>query len=270
MSDDEDMEEIAVGTQGSEMMFSSQVPDMSQKIPEPRQSEQQKLDRLGGAERDTVIRNMTRTCLFAGLCGQSIDRTALKTEHRVTTAALQHVNHRLRGLFDFEMQSPPAYLKHLTASKLKHMYLINICEDTGEHSKALHRGHGAAERGLLMTILALCYCHGWWIRADDLYSHLHALDENIPKEPAVAKSQTVHGVWNVDSLLKQFVKKDYLSTRKDETNPNDMNPMTEYGLGPRAALEIGRPQVVHFCAEVLGQQPDPTMLAEFTQDTAAA
>ena len=37
-------------------------------------------------------------------------------------------------------------------------------------------------------------------------------------------------------------------------------------MGPRAAMEIGRRQVVYFCSNVLDQEPDPTMLAEIDED----
>ena len=39
----------------------------------------------------------------------------------------------------------------------------------------------------------------------------------------------------------------------------------QYAMGPRSHLEIGRKQVIHFCAEVLGEEPDPTMLAELEE-----
>jgi hypothetical protein len=37
-------------------------------------------------------------------------------------------------------------------------------------------------------------------------------------------------------------------------------------MGPRAAMEVGRKQVIYFCSNVLDEQPDPTMLAEVDED----
>jgi hypothetical protein len=37
---------------------------------------------------------------------------------------------------------------------------------------------------------------------------------------------------------------------------------TIYAMGPRSLLEIGKKQVIYFCAELLDEAPDPTMLAE--------
>lgn len=34
----------------------------------------------------------------------------------------------------------------------------------------------------------------------------------------------------------------------------------------RAAIEVGRKQVIYFCASILGEQPDPTMLKEVDED----
>jgi hypothetical protein len=39
----------------------------------------------------------------------------------------------------------------------------------------------------------------------------------------------------------------------------------QYAMGPRAAMEIGRKQIVYFCAEVLDEEPDETMIAEIEQ-----
>ena len=45
-------------------------------------------------------------------------------------------------------------------------------------------------------------------------------------------------------------------------NKDQELPLVKYSLGPRAAHEIGRRQIIHFCAEILDEEPDPTMLAE--------
>jgi len=40
----------------------------------------------------------------------------------------------------------------------------------------------------------------------------------------------------------------------------------QYSMGPRAAMEIGRRQVIYFCSEILDEQPDPTMLQEIASE----
>ena len=37
-------------------------------------------------------------------------------------------------------------------------------------------------------------------------------------------------------------------------------------MGPRSAIEIGRRQIIYFCAEVLDEAPCPTMLKEVEED----
>ena len=41
-----------------------------------------------------------------------------------------------------------------------------------------------------------------------------------------------------------------------------------YSMGPRAAVEIGRKQVVMFCADVQNEHADETMLMEYEHDDA--
>jgi hypothetical protein len=140
-----------------------------------------------------------------------------------------------------------------------------------------------------------------WILDKDLYRYLHALDENIPEDPPStgwgkkrpggcgagrggggfaslpSSSQRISGTSvvsqtpDVDALLDKFVSREHLVRQKatDDHVANDANVDSEscyYAMGPRSALEVGRTQVVYFCAEILGTEPDPAMLKEIEED----
>jgi hypothetical protein len=161
------------------------------------------------------------------------------------------------------------------------------------------------ERGLLMVVLAFAFCKGAsqvrsgqmkgagkktrWITEHHLYSLLHRVDENIPSEPPSAEGrkksrgrQSLGGgdgaegggvgeTPDIDALLEKFVLQDYLLRDKieegDETaGKSEDGKVIAYAMGPRAAMEVGRRQVVFFCSNVLDEQPDPTMLAEIDED----
>ena len=176
------------------------------------------------------------------------------------------------------------------------------------HSKALYSVHTdvAIEKGFLMCVLGFCFCKGdprpdgsRWILDADLYRLLNALDENIPLDPpaqgpAATKKKNggttstrrhvgsassgggAGGVGmtpDVDRLLEQFVKMDYLMKEKisddklqslSSTDVDEHNVV--YALGPRAAVEIGRRQIIYFCADVLDAEPDPSMLLDLERD----
>ena len=193
--------------------------------------------------------------------------------------------------------------KYFPCSKTKikdRLYLINSVKDdeTGSHSKALQSVHieSSVEKGLLMLILAFIYCKGEmikegktrWITCEALYRLLHSVDEHIPAEPpSSSSSRAASSSWeantdtlisaqstpNVDALLQKFVYFDYLIKMKMDENAqgtqtqsnNDDSNHVAYAMGPRAALEIGRKQVLFFCSEILDEQPDPTMLAELDE-----
>lgn len=123
-----------------------------------------------------------------------------------------------------------------------------------------------------------------------LYSLLHTVDENIPKEPPSVEGkkrsrQSAGGRLSLDAgegagqtpdidvLLEKFVSMDYLLRDKiDEpegqrgSSQSEDGKVTAYAMGPRAAMEVGRKQVIYFCSNVLDEQPDPTMLAEVDED----
>lgn len=168
------------------------------------------------------------------------------------------------------------------------------------HSKALYSVHTdvTIEKGFLMCVLGFCFCKGdprpdgsRWILDVDLYRLLNALDENIPLDPppqgpAAKKSGSSRrhvgsargGVGmtpDVDRLLENFVKMDFLlkekvSEDKLSTLSNHKSDVDEhnvvYALGPRAAVEIGRKQIIYFCADVLDAEPDPSMLLDLERD----
>lgn len=162
------------------------------------------------------------------------------------------------------------------------------------------------EKGVLMVVLSFAFCKGTsavrsgqmkgagkktrWITEHHLYSLLHRVDENIPSEPPSAEGrkksrssssgrQSLGGgndggvgeTPDIDALLEKFVAQDYLLRDKIEegeemAGKSEDGKVIAYAMGPRAAMEVGRRQVVYFCSNVLDEQPDPTMLAEIDED----
>lgn len=219
----------------------------------------------------------------------------------MTNATLDRSVERMKRVLGLDVKRLTKHqLKNLPNKYKERMYVVNIIKDNeeGSHSKALHRVHldSAIEKGLLMLILAFIYCKGdvthsvRWISAGVLYRLLHSVDENIPAEPTALKSKResigdlaspsakfnngagVSLTPDVDSLLEKFVHMDYLMKKKADkkangaavTSADDVSFL--YAMGPRALLEIGRKQIIYFCAEILDEQPDPTMLLELQDD----
>ena len=273
------------------MLFSSQAPETTQDIFPVRNADRCNFNSLNETARAKAATDITRLILFKGLAGKTIDRTELMKEagiqdKRISSAVLEEANTRLKNIFDFELRRMPAWMEKIKSFPKKyknHYYLINaVSEDsTGAFSKALHAVHdeSAVEKGFLMVVLALCYCKGEprndgsrWIHQNDLYYLLNKTDENIPAEPPhssssktpasrrVSSSQSGGGggvslTPDVDALLHKFIERDYLVKEKvvpDEgTQSQDGEASIFYTMGPRAAMEIGRKQVVYFCAEIL-------------------
>lgn len=302
-SQDEDEDDDAA------ILFSSQAPEMTQDILPVRAADRNNLLSLDKTARATAISALARLILFKGLAGEPIDRTKCIKEagiqdKRISSAAFEEAARYLQSTFDFSLRRMPAWMERIKnfPGKFKdRYYLINTCQEdtTGSHSKALHAVHetNSIEKGFLMVVLALCYCKGEprhdgsrWILDQDLYQLLHQTDENIPAAPpgggkhraSMSPSQSGGGVSltpDVDFLLRKFVQRDYLVQQKasefnsnDDTQSQQMEDTTAvyYTMGPRAAMEIGRRQVLYFCAEIMDQEPDPTMLLELQHDEAAA
>lgn len=283
-------------------MFSSQAPENSQSVQPARVNERNNFFNLGNVAREKAVSDMSRLVLFKALLGEPIDRlkctkdAGIDKNERIASAVFEEANVVLKNLFDFELRRMPSWMERLKNAPAKfkdRYYLFNaLVDDEGDHSKALHSVHtmAAIEKGLLMIALSLAYCKGEpmsdgsrWIIDKDLYHFLHRLDENIPAEPPTSTSKRrvtleadgddLQGATPyVDSLLEKFVYQDYLiRVTKNEhlmqVSQNADENSAFYSMGPRAAIEIGRKQVIHFCAEVLDEgEPDPTMLRELEDD----
>ena len=229
------------------------------------------------------------------------------SDARISSAAFDEVKIRLQNCFAFELKRIPPWMEKIKglpkAAKDRYYVMNSIAVDTGEeslvpdsHSKLLHSVHpqSAVEKGFLMVVLGFVYCKGLprkdgsrWINDKHLYDLLHRLDENLPPEPPSAgarrthkssSSQTSqslrHGTPDVDALLQKFVHREYLL--KEKANAATMTQQADveeesyfFTMGPRAVIEIGRKQVIYFCAEVMDEdisEENNPMLMELEQN----
>mmetsp|Transcript_12431 Transcript_12431/g.34500 ORF Transcript_12431/g.34500 Transcript_12431/m.34500 type:complete len:379 (-) Transcript_12431:50-1186(-) len=286
-----------------EMMFSSQAPEMTQEIMQVKATEHNNLMALDEDAREKVLQDLLRLVLFKGLAGEPIDRVKVAKEAgisdaRISSAAFDEVNTRLKDIFDYKLVRVPAWMEQMKdlPKKFKDRYYVvngaafDDDQTAGAHHKAIHSNtvQGSVERGLLMVILAFVFCKGdprsdgsRWLLDKDLYELLHKVDENIHSEPPLPgqkrgkrrNQQALEGTPDVDALLHKFVHMDYLLEVKAGANEQlmSMNDNAEpesifYALGPRSAMEIGRLQIVYFCAELLDGDVDQTMLDELKDE----
>lgn len=287
--------------------FTQQEPELTQPTVSARATETLNLSKLDSHLQETIITDLSRLLLFKAFSGEPIDRSKLAREawgekyktDRVLGAALDRAKERLKNVWGFEIKGVPkcmANAKSLPTKYKDRLYIVNdvdLADETGKHSKALHRvhTHSAAEKGLLMVTLSFIRCRGdvsdgmRWLNDATLYKLLHVLDENIPSQPPSTSSRqgrNDHGntlefaadgsTPNVDVALEKFVHLDYLLKRKEDkegggaaVTQSDQTHFL-YAMGPRAGVEIGRKQIVYFCAEVLGEEPDPIMLKEIEDE----
>jgi hypothetical protein len=282
------------------VMFSQQAPEASQAVQEERAGERNNLNLMDKGARDKAVSSLSRLILFKALEREPIDRLKVIKEaglgsFRVSGALFQEAADRLRNVFGFELRRIPKYMetrKSLPARFKDRYYVQNCASDSvdGSHSKAIHSVHqgSSIERGLILLINALIFCKGEsrsegsrWILGRDLYRLLHRVDDSIPEEPPTQGTSRAKGhskasrinnnlTPNVDALLEEFVHWDYFIKEK-ATDENFASQTLEegdvlYTMGPRSAIEIGRKQVIHFCAEILDEAPCPTMLKEIEED----
>lgn len=301
--DDDDDRDAKHGMSSQGFSFSQQVPEASQTVLPARANELRNLEEMDRDARDKALLSLSRLILFKAFDHEPIDRLkAIKDagigSDRIASAAYQEVASRFKNVFGFELKQTPAFMRKYKslAPKFKdRYYLVNTVEDMddGSHSRTIHSVHRTSkiEKGVLILTVALIFCKGE-CRADgsrhllarDLYRLMHAVDENIPEEPPAqgtarakvgtqrhTRLQGASSTPNFDVMLENFVHWDYLIKEVANEENYLSGPVEEgdvlYSMGPRAALELGRRQIITFCAEILGEEPDPSMLKEIQDDT---
>jgi hypothetical protein len=164
LDDDHDMDEEA-DPGASQVVFSSQFPELSQAINSVKPTEQTKLFGLAEEKRERAIADLSRAVLFRALGMEAIDRVKCAKEagvdSKLSNAIYEQVQSRLQNIFGFELKRIPAFMekmKDLPAKYENRYYLVNPLPDQqGENHKRLHSVHDdcAKEKGLLMMVLGL-------------------------------------------------------------------------------------------------------------------
>jgi hypothetical protein len=301
-NDESDVEdESDVTHPESNIMLCSQIPEMSQSIRPARPAEINNFMKLGDEAREKAVMDLSRLVLFKALAGESIDRLKCAkdagiNDARMTSAVFAEVDRRLRNCFGFELKRIPSWMEKVKAMpktyKDRYFVINSLKSDAnGVHSKAILSVHDdlCVENALLLMVLAFAYCEGIplvdgsrWIYDKDLYRLLHRLDENIPPDPpgpqdtrGTRRIESATSTPDVDILLEKFVHRDYLLLEKANEDMMAQRQVADensvfYSMGPRAAMEIGRHQVLMMCSEILGVEPDREMLAEVQEEDEAA
>ena len=306
--DDDDDEHVLTGGGSQHFAFSQQVPEFSQPVLPEKANERRNLDGMDSNARDKALLSLSRSILFKALDNEPIDRVKTVKDagisgDKISSAAYQEVASRFQNVFGFDLKRSPPFMlaqKSLPAKFKDRYYLVNTVQDfdDGSHSKAIHSVHTVAkvEKGVLILTLALIFCKGEnradgsrHLLARDLYRLMHTVDENIPEDPpaqGTARAKTGSGMNqkhnrlqgrsstpNLDVMLENFTQWDYLIKEKATEENYHTSPVEEgdvlYSMGPRSALEVGRKQIITFCAEILGEEPDPSMMKEIEGDEEA-
>jgi hypothetical protein len=289
---------------GKSLGFTQEDPEPSQGVMLARPVEQRNLNNMDEEAREKHLTSLSRLILFRALEREPIDRlkavkdAGINVKDKISSAAFQEAADRLRNVFGFELCRIPKYMeksKDLAAKYRDRLYVLNQVRDTkkGTHSRAIQSAHygSSIEKGFILLVCSLIYCKGFSrtnhsqkILERDLYRLLHRVDDSIPEEPPVQgtsrhKDRSKHKTLtenegltpNVDTLLEMCCHWDYLVKEKaSDENCGSTQTIEDgdmlYSMGPRAVMEIGRRQIIFFCAEVLGEEPDPTMLREVAED----
>jgi len=288
-----DEEEIQIQTT---MQFSQVEAEESLAVPRSKLSEETVFGELSEAVQEKAIKTLSRLIVLKALAGECIEKRKCIEEinmdfagqanmRSVYSVAFSRAVERVEETFGFKVAGIPQDMIGALPSRFKdRYYVINALDDIdGTQSKKLHLLFGCKEKGLLMVILSFAFCKGTmrqapgeriegirWISDQALYRLLNSLDERISDQPPDPKASGGHRrtddyTRDIDSKIDKLVQMDYLLKEKGNLDGASTGPANEqrfnYAMGPRSLLEIGRKQLLYFTAEVLDEEPDPTMLA---------
>ena len=171
------------------------------------------------------------------------------------------------------MPAPCGRAEYAGVNAFKGAFYLQLRDGSGVLSYARRAPLAAPDaperQALLMITLGLIFCSaGRELDEPELYRRLHALDPNVegaPPRRGVGGGE-IAGVGRVADLVEAFRKQHYIVAEPREDA--DGAPTCALKIGPRAFVEFGRKQIVHFIADSLGQVADPTVLNEIRQELA--
>ncbi|VEU42577.1 unnamed protein product [Pseudo-nitzschia multistriata] len=291
------------GTGEDVVLFSQLMPEPSQSVLPERPGERKNIDKMDREAQEKSLSAVSRMILFRAFEREPIDRlkiikdAGISGSDRIGSAAFNEASQRLRNVFGFELNRIPKYMENMKGLPAKFKdrhYVLNgaVDDDRGTHSRQIHGVHEGSmiERGFIMLVNGLIFCKGESkgnsmrkILERDLYKYLHRVDDAIPEEPpaqgtsrAKARTQYRSGARtethtpNADALLEQCAHWDYFVKEKATEENCPFQNLEEgdvlYSMGPRSAMEIGRKQIIAFCASILGEEPDLSMIGEVDDD----
>ncbi|GMH93600.1 hypothetical protein TrST_g2908 [Triparma strigata] len=280
--DDEEEED---NKEGILEVFTQTLPEASQSLLHSTSNEDAAFLTLSPPVRSKLINDMVRYFIFmAGQKKAFTKRMAVESvledyrKQKIAGAIFESATKKLHDLYGWSVLSTPSFMLSSLPPKYKDLnYIINHLppDTTGDHASALNERYDSGVNGFLIVVLCLIYNKGFvrsdtkrrndfkWVKEESLYGWLNEIDGEIGEEVKKAKEVEVEGVGCVPNVLEDFVASNYLITEKVKTD-NDFSGVY-YAWGPRAALEVGRKQIIYYTANVLDQQPDPTMLQELEE-----
>lgn len=248
-----------------------------------------------------LFKALAGECIERRKCLEEVnaDDWAHGNKRSLTSVAFSRAVERVEETFGFKVAGIPPEIAGALPSRFKdRYYVINAMEDPdGNQSKKLHSSFGCKDKALLMTILSFAFCKGTmrqnvgeriegirWISDQALYRLLNCVDERISDQPpdpsnstgksTAANQRRSEFTREIDATIDRLVHMDYILKEKGNpenitSTPNNNEQRFSYAMGPRSLLEIGRKQLLYFTAEVLDEEPDPTMLAALNNESNA-
>jgi len=266
-------------------IFTQVLPEASQSFLPPTATEVSAFQTLSPLVRTKLTNDLLRYFIFLGSQKKSFTRRQATEEvlgeykkMKVGNAVFGEAKKRLKELYGWSVSSVPEFMLPSIPNKFKdHLYIINetVFDENGTHAQNLNTRWDSSKNGLLICILCFVYNKGIirsdtkrmnifkWLTEENLFKLLNQTDPDIPAEVKFAKDTEIEGVGSVAGGIQEFVDCGYLILDKFKTD--DDSSGVYYAWGPRAALEVGRKQIITFTANILDEQPDPTMLQELDE-----
>ncbi|KAG5192663.1 protein-L-isoaspartate O-methyltransferase-domain-containing protein [Tribonema minus] len=237
-------------------------------------------------ELDALVRRMARFLLLKGVRREPVPRGKCVADvmgahkrTKVTAFVLREASELLERTFGYRVAMTPQAFDDARRKpwySKETFYVVNALA-RADHQKLLGRAPScdAALLGFLMVTLGVIYCQqSKSVTEPALRAALHAFDDRIAKTAPDAGARgasgndLVPGVGPFREALRTFVSQHYLLETKEEVGGGG-ETITEYSMGPRAYLEIGRPQLIKFLYETRQLPLDRSLLAELSDDDLA-
>jgi len=254
---------------------SQKVDEKSDAVDEPDTTQSSQRTGISDQEKDKLVGDLMRYILFLDRQKLPLRKddiaSKITKEYKgkdLTNSILKAAQEKFKTIFGFELIEVPKITKPRGSDRRAARNVTNKSESSKiyvlkniMHDKALNivnTEDKEPKMGLIMLILALIFVNNNSLPEDIMWHLLSTL--------GISKEEVHPHFGEVQNYIEHTLTKELYLVRQKMSNQNNTVPSYEYIAGPRALVEVEKPNILKFISMMYGEEIDELHQKEIEAD----